>query len=187
MVSVTRETIEWWSLLTVETEGNVDSGSSYERGPSLTRETREGWPLLTVETEMNGDSGSTYLRGPSLVGLLGLSCQYKTFLSCLGCLSRPSSKYCFFPHRTLFQLICPRCPASWAGGHAGLPVVLVCVFVRKVQIIQRLLCIGLLIPWLNPNIFFIIYSSFGLLLVCAYCFIVSQDAGFKPKTLYNSH
>jgi hypothetical protein len=40
-------------------------------------------------------------RGPSLVGLLGLSCQYKRFLSFLGCFSWPSTKY--FSHRTLFQ------------------------------------------------------------------------------------
>ncbi len=64
MVTVTRETREGWPLLTVKTEVNGDSWSSYERGPSLTRETREGWPLLTVETEVTGDSGSTYERGP---------------------------------------------------------------------------------------------------------------------------
>jgi hypothetical protein len=40
-------------------------------------------------------------RGPSLVGSLGLSCQYKRFLFCLGCCSR-SSTMCFFPHRTLY-------------------------------------------------------------------------------------
>jgi hypothetical protein len=72
VVFVTRETREGWPLLTSETEVKGDSGSSYERGPSLTRETREGWPLPTVETEVNGDTGSSYERGPSLVGFVGL-------------------------------------------------------------------------------------------------------------------
>ncbi len=61
----------------------------------VARDTREGWPLLTVETEANGDSTSTYERGPFLVGSLGWLCQYKRFLSCLGCSSRPSTKYFF--------------------------------------------------------------------------------------------
>jgi hypothetical protein len=61
----------------------------------MSRKAREGWPLLTVETEVNGDSGRTYVGGPSLVGSLGLSCRYMKFFSCLGCRSRPSSKYLF--------------------------------------------------------------------------------------------
>jgi hypothetical protein len=36
--------------------------------------------------------------GPSLVGSLGLSYQYKRFQFCLGCYSRPSTKY-VFPHQ----------------------------------------------------------------------------------------
>ncbi len=39
-------------------------------------------------------------------------------LSCLGCSCRPSTKY-FFPHRTLFQFICPYRPVSWADSRAG--------------------------------------------------------------------
>jgi hypothetical protein len=62
--------------------------------------------LLTVETEVIGKSKNTNERGPSLVGSLGLSGWCKRILSCLGCSSRPSTKY-FCPHRTLFQLICP--------------------------------------------------------------------------------
>ncbi len=54
-----------------------------------------GWPLLGVETEVNRDSKCTNERGPSLVGSLGLLCRYKRFLFCLGCFSRPSTKYCF--------------------------------------------------------------------------------------------
>jgi hypothetical protein len=54
--------------------------------------------VLTVETEVNGDSKSTNDSGPSLVSLigsLGLSCKYKRFLFCLGCPSRPCTKYLF--------------------------------------------------------------------------------------------
>ncbi len=57
------------------------------------RDYREGWPLLTVESEANGDSKSTYERGPYLIGALNSSCRYNRFLSCLGCSSRPSTKY----------------------------------------------------------------------------------------------
>jgi hypothetical protein len=70
-------------------------------------EDREGWPLLSVETEVNGESKSTNERGPSWVGSLGFSCRYKRLLSCLGCSRRPSTRY-FFPHRRLFQVICPQ-------------------------------------------------------------------------------
>jgi hypothetical protein len=45
----------------------------------LFRETREGWSVLTVETEVNVDPDKEY----KLVGLLGLSCQYKRFCSAL--------------------------------------------------------------------------------------------------------
>jgi hypothetical protein len=68
-----------------------------------------------------GDSKSKNEMSPSLVCLLGLSCRYKSFLSCLGCSSRHSTKY-FFPHRSLFQIICPHRPACWASSRAGSPV-----------------------------------------------------------------
>ncbi len=64
---------------------------------------------------------STNESGPSLVCFLGLSCGYKRFLVCFGCSSRQSTKT-FFPHRPLFQCLCPHRPASWAGSHAGSPV-----------------------------------------------------------------
>ncbi len=85
-----------------------------------TRETREGWPLLTLETEANGDSKRTNERDPFLVGSLCLSCRCK-FLFCLGCSSRPSTKY-FVPHRTLFPNLCDHRPTSWACSRAGSPV-----------------------------------------------------------------
>jgi hypothetical protein len=95
----------------------------------MIRDTWEGWPLLTVETEVDGDLKSAYERGSSLVGSLGLLCRYKRFLFCLGCSSRPYTKY-FFPHRTLFQYLCPQCPASWADSCAGTDAcLLVCVSV----------------------------------------------------------
>jgi hypothetical protein len=50
--------------------------------------------MLTMEAEVNGDSTRTNDRGPSLF-VLGLSCQYKRFLFCLGCSSLPSTKYFF--------------------------------------------------------------------------------------------
>ncbi len=73
---------------------------------AATRETRVGWPLRTIEIDVNGDSKSTNESGPFLVGSLGLSCQYKGFLFCLGCFSRTRTKY-FFPH-----FLCPHRPAS---------------------------------------------------------------------------
>jgi hypothetical protein len=90
-------------------------------GGGIGRETREGWPLLTVEIKVNGDSKRTNERGPFNFGWLGLSCRYKRFLLCLGCSSRPGSKY-FSPHRTLVQFFCLHRPASWAGSRAGSPV-----------------------------------------------------------------
>ncbi len=82
------------------------------------RKTIDGWPLLPVETEVNGNSKSTNERDPSLVGSLGLLCRYKWFLFCLGCSSRPTTKY-FFPRHTIIQFLCPHRPTSWAGSRAG--------------------------------------------------------------------
>jgi hypothetical protein len=79
------------------------------------RESREGWLLLSAETEVNGDSKSTNERGPFLVVYLGLSVRYKRFLFRLGCSSQPSTKNFFLTIYTLFQFLCPHCPASWAG------------------------------------------------------------------------
>ncbi len=85
------------------------------------RENREGWPLLIVEYETNGDSKSTNERDPSFVGSLDSFCRCKKIYVQPWCCSRPSTKY-FFPHRIIFQLICPHRPASWAGSRAGSPV-----------------------------------------------------------------
>ncbi len=74
--------------------------------------------MLTVDTKANGYS---YEQGPSLIGSLGLFCQYKRFLSCLGCSCQPCTK-CFFPHCTLFHIICPHRPASLARSRAASPV-----------------------------------------------------------------
>jgi hypothetical protein len=93
-------------------------------GKVLLRETRE-WPLLTVETEVNRDSKSTNERGPFFVGSLGLPCQYKRILFCLGCSGRPSTKS--FPHHTPFQVRCPPSPGKLGGLAVGSRL-LVCVY-----------------------------------------------------------
>ncbi len=87
------------------------------------RETREGWPLQTVEA--NGDSRSTNERGPSLVGLFGLSCRHKRFLAAP---VRPVKNIFFSSPYTLFQFICPHCPASYLGRQScWVACLLVCV------------------------------------------------------------
>ncbi len=82
--------------------------------------------------------------GPSLVGSLGLSCWYKKFLFCLGWSSRLSTKY-FFPHRTLFELLCPHCPASCARQ----PCWVACLLVRVSGVAEHLHAEG------RPNGFFL--------------------------------
>jgi hypothetical protein len=80
---------------------------------TLIRETRErGGPKLTFKTEANGDSW-VHMQGDfSMVGLLVSTFRYKRFLSYLSCSSQPEVQNSFFPHCTLFQFICPHCPAS---------------------------------------------------------------------------
>jgi hypothetical protein len=90
--------------------------ADHERTPQ--RDYRERWSMPTVETELNWDLKKTNETGPSFVGLLGLSCQYKRFLSCLGCSSRPSTKY-IFPHRTLVHFLCTHRPASGQAAVLG--------------------------------------------------------------------
>ncbi len=62
---------------------------------------------------MKGDS--------ACIDFWGSSCQYKRFLSCLGCCSQPSTKTVWHTAHYL-TFICPHRPASWAGSHAALPV-----------------------------------------------------------------
>jgi hypothetical protein len=81
----------------IRTEAAQFLEKEYINGIFVAVETREGWPLLTVETDVNGSSKSANERGPSLVGSLGLPCQYKKFLPCLGCSSRPRPSKIFFP------------------------------------------------------------------------------------------
>ncbi len=66
----------------------------------------KGGPLFNVKTEPNEYLRSTTERGPSLVGSLSSSCHAKTFLSCLGCSSQPSSTStkCFFSSPRTFSL-----------------------------------------------------------------------------------
>ncbi len=44
----------------------------------------------------------------------------RDFWSALLLCSRPSIKH-FSPHRSPFQFLCPRHPASWVGSRAGSP------------------------------------------------------------------
>jgi hypothetical protein len=89
----------WLIHLFIKREGHCERSSGCRGLPErLYLYSRDGWPLLTVETEVNGDSKSSNDRCPSLVSLissLGLSCKYERFLFCLGCPSRPCTKYLF--------------------------------------------------------------------------------------------
>ncbi len=82
------------------------------------RETRGEWPLLTAETEANGDSWCTYERKHSVFGSMGLTCPYNRFLSCFDSSCRPSTKYFFFLHRSLFHFIVP---IAQKAGQAVVP------------------------------------------------------------------
>jgi hypothetical protein len=75
---------------------------------------------MIAETEVKGVSKSTNERGPFLVGSLGLLCQYKRFLFCLDCSSRPRTKFFSSPYTD--SLFCYRRPTNWAGCRAGPPV-----------------------------------------------------------------
>ncbi len=65
-------------------------------------------------------------KGPSLVDSLGLSCQYKRFLFCLGCCTRPRTKY-FFLTYTIWMPLSPSPQAGQAAvlGHLSLSMSLV--------------------------------------------------------------
>jgi hypothetical protein len=86
-----------------------------------TRETRKRWPLLTVQNRAKWRLKEYKWKGSFLDWFVGLVWRYKRFLSCLGCSSRPCTKY-FSPHHTLFLFICPYRQACWAGSPAGSPV-----------------------------------------------------------------
>jgi hypothetical protein len=85
----------------------------------MTRDTREGWPHPTDETEAKGDSRSTNERDPSLIGSLGSSGQYNSFLYLPLLLVNQVQN--IFSRRTLFHFICPHRLASWAGSRAESP------------------------------------------------------------------
>ncbi len=50
----------------------------------------------------------------------------KRFLFCLGCSNLPSTKY-LFPHRTLFQFLCPHRPSKLGRQPCWVAYLLVCV------------------------------------------------------------
>ncbi len=63
-----------------------------------------GGPCWLLKLRWTGTQNK--LKGSSLVHSLGSSCLYKRLLPCLGCLGQPTTNN-FFPHRTLFQFMCP--------------------------------------------------------------------------------
>jgi hypothetical protein len=75
---------------------------------ALTTETRRGWKLGQMETPRVHRNGV-------LLWFVRHASTKKISLPCFYCSSRPSTKY-FFPHRTLFQFICPYRPASRVGS-----------------------------------------------------------------------
>jgi hypothetical protein len=85
--------------------------------------TSQAQRLLTVETEVNGDSKSTNERGPSLVGSFRWARRAGRRNFILHWLLWSARYKIFFPHRTLFQFMCPHRPTTLAGGsRAGSPV-----------------------------------------------------------------
>jgi hypothetical protein len=70
--------------------------------------------VATVETVVNRDSKSTNERVPSSVGLLGLSCRYKRFLSALAVLAGPGQKTCFLT----VHYLCSFVPIAQQAGQA---------------------------------------------------------------------
>ncbi len=85
---------------------------------------------------------------------LDLSCQYKRFLFCLGCSSRPCTKYFFFS-RTLFQFLCPSRPASWAGSRAGSPIS------QYVSLVRTPMLTVILVKVANVWLVNMIYNCYG--------------------------
>jgi hypothetical protein len=83
---LTRETRERWPLLSVETEPNRDSRSTYERGPSVV----------------------------GLLG--SFLCRYKRLLPCLGCSNRPSTNYLFPQRSLFQCICPPSLAGSRAGS-----------------------------------------------------------------------
>ncbi len=111
-------------------KGTVDTKRSIQYWFFWLRETKEGWPLLTVETEVNGDSKSTNQRGSSLVVSLGLSCQYKRFLHCLGCSSQPNTNIFFLAVQKSVHFMCPHRPGKLGSGQAVVLGRLACLLVH---------------------------------------------------------
>ncbi len=88
------------------------------RGEPIRTTREKAWHSVysVVETVKLRQMGS-FLGWCSLVSGASIG----DFLSCLGCSCQPSTKY-FFPHRTMFQIMCPHSSATWAGSRAGPPV-----------------------------------------------------------------
>ncbi len=88
-----------------------------------------------------GTLGVLYIRkGSSLLGLLGSSCRYNSFLSCLSYSIVNPVQNISFPRCTLFHCISPHHPATWAGSRAGSPVFVYHIVAQGVWYRGKLLC-----------------------------------------------
>jgi hypothetical protein len=76
----------------------------------------EGGPCWLLKLRWMGNQSIQMKEVLFLVGSLGLSCRNKRFLFCLGCSSRPSTKY-FFLTLLYFNFIVP---IAQQAGQAGL-------------------------------------------------------------------
>jgi hypothetical protein len=146
---------------------------SYSFLPSERLE-RGGPSLLTVETQVNGDSKNTNERSPSLVGLSG---RHNRFLSCLGCSSRPSTKYFSSLYPTISIPKCPYRSASHSSRSAGSPV--------SGQIISRKFTLHIFVMILDTG-------TLNLLFLCRYyryplCKFSCLISGSRPNTFPYSH
>ncbi len=101
--------------------GKCNIKSQASQNNASTKETREGWPLLTVETKVNGDTKRTNKRCHFLGWFVVLVVPVQEILFCLGCSSRPSTKF-------QFQFLCPY-SAQQAGDRqpCWVACLLVCV------------------------------------------------------------
>ncbi len=83
-------------------------------------------PCWLLKLRKIGTYGVKMKEGPSLVGSLGSSSRHKRFFILPWLLWSAQYKI-FFLSPTLFQIMCPHRPATWAGSLAGLPVSEWCV------------------------------------------------------------
>jgi hypothetical protein len=87
----------------------------------IDRETAEGWPPADCWNCGEWGLKEYKWKGSFLGWFVGLVVTVQHILSWLVYSGHPSTKY-LFPHRTLFQFMCPHHLGTWAGSRAGPPV-----------------------------------------------------------------